>query len=339
MAAARVDMLGAPVVAVVIPCYNEENVLPETRRRILGLIEDLIDREKISERSTVYFVDDGSRDQTWALIEQFASDDRHVSGIKLSRNRGHQNALLAGLFTAIGDAIISIDADLQDDIGAIEEMINRFQTGAEIVYGVRRRRDGDSVFKRITALTFYRLMRALGTEAIENHADYRLISRRAVESLKQYHEVNLYLRGIIPLLGFRSEIVYYDRLQRFAGESKYPLRKMVALALEAITSFSIVPLRLITLLGSAVFLGTILVSLWALGVRFLSNDAVPGWTSTVLPIYLLGGIQIFCLGVLGEYLGKTYAETKGRPRYLIEKTTLIAGKDESVNSADFSKRC
>jgi polyisoprenyl-phosphate glycosyltransferase len=314
-------MPGAPTLAIVIPCYNEEEVLPETRRRMVALINDLIDGQKISHDSTVYFVDDGSRDQTWTLIEQFATEDRHIAGIKLSRNRGHQNALIAGLFSAKGDAVISIDADLQDDVGAIREMVDRFRAGAEIVYGIRAQRGSDSLFKRMTAEGFYRLIQALGAESIHNHADYRLMSRRAVESLKQYREVNLYLRGIIPLLGFSSEIVFYDRAKRFAGQSKYPLRRMIALAWEAITSFSVVPLRLIAYLGFVVFIGTILVSLWALWVRFFGNDAVPGWTSVVLPIYFLGGIQIFCIGMLGEYLGKTYAEVKGRPRYLIEKAT------------------
>ncbi|MGD0434690.1 MAG: glycosyltransferase family 2 protein [Acetobacteraceae bacterium] len=313
-------MSKSPTLAIVIPCYNEEDVLPETRRQTVILIRGLVEAGKISRDSTIYFVDDGSRDRTWPLIEQFSIEGPHVAGIKLSRNRGHQNALLAGLFTAEGDAVVSIDADLQDDICAITEMVDRFLAGAEIVYGVRRMRDSDSPFKRVTAELFYRLIDALGAESIHNHADYRLMSRRAVETLKQYREVNIYLRGIVPLLGFRSAIVHYDRAQRFAGKSKYPLRKMVALALEAVTSFSVVPLRLITLIGFLVFVGTTIVSLWALWVRLFSNSAVPGWTSIVLPVYFLGGIQIFCIGMLGEYLGKAYAEVKARPRYLIEKT-------------------
>jgi polyisoprenyl-phosphate glycosyltransferase len=321
------NMSNTPTLAIVIPCYNEEEVLPETCRRVSGLIRGLIEAHRISGNSAIYFVDDGSRDGTWPLIEQFALEDRHVTGIKLSHNRGHQNALLAGLFNAHGDAVVSVDADLQDDVGAISEMVDRFLAGAEIVYGVRRRREVDSPFKRVTAELFYRLIDALGAESIHNHADYRLMSRRAVENLKQYREVNLYLRGIVPLLGFRSEIVHYDRAQRFAGESKYPLRKMIALALEAITSFSVVPLRLITGIGFIVFLGTILVSLWALWIRLFSDRAMPGWTSIVLPMYFLGGIQIFCIGMLGEYLGKTYAEVKARPRYLIEKTVSIRTND------------
>jgi len=284
-----------------------------------SLIASLTTERKVSHNSAVYFIDDGSADQTWSLIEKFVANSRHVKGIKLSRNRGHQNALVAGLFSAEGDIIVSIDADLQDDIGAIRDMIDRFHDGAEIVYGIRHKRDNDSFFKRITANHFYRIMRALGAESVHNHADYRLMSRRAIESLKQYREVNLYLRGIIPLLGFRSEVVYYTRATRFAGKSKYPLRKMVALALEAITSFSVVPLRLITCLGFAVFLGTMVISLWAAWIRFFSNETVPGWTSVVLPMYLLGGVQIFCIGMLGEYIGKTYIEVKRRPRFFIEK--------------------
>src|SRR4051794_17288322 len=315
------DMCTAPTIAIVIPCYNEEPVLPETCRRIGALMDELVERGKISPASTVYFIDDGSRDNTWSLIEEFATVERCIAGIKLSRNRGHQNALLAGLFTVKGDAVISIDADLQDDIEAIHDMVDRFNAGAEIVYGVRRRRHTDSSFKRLTAEIFYRLMITLGAESIHNHADYRLMSRRAIESLKQYGEVNLYLRGIVPLLGFRSEIVYYDRARRFAGESKYPLRKMLAFAWNAITSFSIIPLRLITMTGFVVFLGAIFVSLWVLWIRLFTDNAVPGWTSVVLPTYLLGGIQIFCIGMIGEYLGKIYVEVKRRPRFLIEKMT------------------
>ena len=266
------------------------------------------------------FVDDGSKDRTWPLIEQLATVDPHITGIKLSRNRGHQNALTAGLFTADGDAIISIDADLQDDVNAIESMVDRFIAGADIVYGVRKRRESDTALKRLTAEWFYRMISALGAESIYNHADYRLMSRRVVECLKQYSEVNLYLRGIVPLIGFKSEIVYYDRTERFAGESKYPLRKMIALALDAVTSFSVVPLRIITYTGFLIFIASMMVTLWALWVRLFTEDAVPGWASTVLPMYFLGGIQIFCIGMLGEYLGKTYAEVKSRPRFFLEKT-------------------
>jgi glycosyltransferase involved in cell wall biosynthesis len=305
--------------AIVIPCYNERGVLPETNRRMGVLLRRLAEAGKVGAESQVYFVDDGSTDRTWDLIEALIAADPHVVGIKLSRNRGHQNALIAGLFTADGDAIVSVDADLQDDIDAIEEMIDRFRAGDEVVYGVRRHRATDTFFKRFMAQTFYRFLSLLGVESIYNHADYRLMSRRAVECLKTFQEVNLYLRGIVPLLGFRSSVVYYDRTARFAGESKYPLRKAIALALDAVTSFSVVPLRLITLAGFAIFAGSMAVTLWALWVKFFTNAAIPGWTSIVLPMYFLGGVQIFCIGMLGEYLGKVYSEVKSRPRFLIER--------------------
>lgn len=305
--------------AIVIPCYNEEEVLIETCRRMRAVIVQLTSFGKISSDSSVFFVDDGSQDHTWTLIEQLATADPRIVGIKLSRNRGHQNALIAGLFTADGDAIVSIDADLQDDVNAIESMVDKFLAGTDIVYGVRKQRESDTALKRLTAEWFYRMMSALGVESIYNHADYRLTSRQVVECLKQYSEVNLYLRGIVPLIGFKSDIVYYDRTDRFAGESKYPLRKMIALALDAVTSFSVVPLRLITIAGFLIFIASMMVTLWALWVRFFTQDAIPGWTSTVLPMYFLGGIQIFCIGLLGEYLGKIYAEVKARPRFFIEK--------------------
>lgn len=320
---------------IVIPCYNEEDVLPETSRRMIALIRRLVLLRKISEDSKIYFVDDGSKDRTWDLIEKFVSEYPYIAGIKLSRNRGHQNALIAGLFTAEGDALISIDADLQDDVNAIEEMVDKFLTGTEIVYGVRKRREADTAFKRVTAESFYKVIAALGAESVYNHADYRLMSRRAVECLKQFSEVNLFLRGIVPLIGFQSGIVYYDRTNRFAGTSKYPLKKMIALALDAITSFSVVPLRLITLAGFVIFLGSMLVTLWALWVRFFTDAAVPGWTSIVLPMYFLGGIQIFCIGMLGEYLGKTYAEVKARPRFFIE--TTVSGPTSERETMDPSE--
>ena len=317
-------MTAPPSLAIVIPCYNEQEVLPETRQRMVALLQRLTGAGKIAANSRVWFVDDGSRDATWSMIEGYAAADPRIAGIKLSRNRGHQNALLAGLFTAEGDIVVSIDADLQDDIEAIEAMVDRYREGAEIVYGVRQRRDADTLFKKMTALGFYRLLSALGAESVANHADYRLMSRRAIECLKQYREVNLYLRGIVPLLGFRSAIVHYDRAARFAGESKYPLGKMVRLALEAVTSFSVVAVPFVTVIGFAVFFGTMAVSLWALWARFFTDAAVPGWTSVVLPMYFLGGIQILCIGIIGEYLGKAYAEAKARPRYLIEKVVPAA---------------
>ena len=309
----------AATLAIVVPCYNEEEVLPETCTRMVALLDELVSEGRISEASRIYFVDDGSRDATWQIISSFASKNLPVVGIKLSRNRGHQNALLAGLFTAEGDMIVSIDADLQDDLAAISEMIERYREGCDVVYGVREARDSDTFFKRFTAETFYKLLSMLGAQTIYNHADYRLLSRRAIEALKDYREVNLFLRGMIPLIGFESAVVYYARDPRFAGESKYPLRRMIGLALDAVTSFSVVPLRLITLIGFAVFLFTAGMSGFILWIRFFTDIAVPGWASTLLPIYFLGGVQILCLGVIGEYLGKLYAESKARPRYLIER--------------------
>ena len=312
-------MATALKLAIIIPCHNEEEVLPETIRRITLLLDRLFSTGKVSRQSMAVFVDDGSTDQTWDVISH-ASEHSCIGGIKLSRNRGHQNALLAGLFTVEGDALISIDADLQDDESAIEMMIDKYNAGAEIIYGVRRRRETDTGFKRFTAHAFYRLLTLLGADSVYNHADYRFMSRRAVECLKQFSEVNLFLRGIVPLIGFRSDTVYYDRMNRVAGTTKYSITKMVALALDAITSLSTVPLRLVTFLGFFVFLISMFVTVWALGVRLLTDYAIPGWTSTVLPMYVLGGLQILCLGVIGEYLGKVYAETKSRPRFFIEDT-------------------
>lgn len=318
-----------PILALVVPCYNEEEVLPETSRRMVALLEDLVDAGKISPSSRIYFVDDGSRDKTWELIDSYAAAGLPIVGIKLSRNRGHQNALLAGLFTAEGDIIVSIDADLQDDVGAVREMVDKYLGGCEIVYGVRKRRHTDTFFKRFTAQAFYKLIAWFGAQTIDNHADYRLLSRRAVDALKDFREVNLFLRGIIPLIGFESAIVYYDRDARFAGESKYPLKRMIALALDAVTSFSVTPLRLITLVGFLVFFFTTCMSIFILWIRFFTDLAVPGWTSTLLPVYFLGGIQILCLGIIGEYLGKIYSESKARPRYLIEDVR----RPESVSRA------
>lgn len=305
--------------AIVTPCYNEQEVLPETCRRLVALLERLAAAGKVDRGSQIYFVDDGSRDRTWEIIESFVQEELPVVGIRLTRNRGHQNALLAGLFTAEGDAVVSIDADLQDDIEAIEEMVDRHLEGCDIVYGVRRRRESDTFFKRFSAETFYRLIGVLGAQTVFNHADYRLLSRRAIEALKQFREVNLFLRGIVPLIGYESAVVYYDRDARFAGESKYPLKKMIGLALDAVTSFSIVPLRLITLIGFIVFLFATIMSAYIFWIRIFTSVAVPGWASTLLPIYFLGGIQILCLGIMGEYLGKIYGESKARPRFLIEE--------------------
>ena len=305
--------------SLVIPCYNEQEALPETARRLQLLLNDLIGRQKVDAASNVWLVDDGSGDETWPLIEELTRSSALFVGVKLSRNRGHQYALLAGLSSADGDAVISLDADLQDDLGVIEQMIDAYGKGYEIVYGVRNRRTTDSFFKRWTAKRYYGLLRFLGVGIIPNHADYRLMGRAALVALGDYREVNLFLRGIIPQLGFRSTSVFYERQQRIAGESKYPLGKMVALAMDGVTSFSPVPLRVIAALGAMVFLASAGVSIWVLSVRFLTNRAVPGWASITLPIYGLGGVQLLSLGVVGEYIAKVYMETKQRPRFVIEK--------------------
>jgi len=306
--------------SIVLPSYNEEEVLQETASRLLSLFETLIRKNKISDASRICFVDDGSKDKTWSIIETLSQDHLHVSGIKLSRNRGHQNALLAGLYTVEGDIVISIDADLQDDITIIEEMIDSYNEGNDIVYAVRKERTTDTAFKRATAEGFYKIMHLMGVDIVFNHADYRLMSRRAIEHLKEFKEVNLFLRAMIPLVGFQSSSVYYDRAERFAGESKYPLRKMLSFAWDGITSFSVMPLRFITATGFLIFIATIIMSSWVLGVKLFSEEAVPGWASTVLPIYFIGGIQVFSIGIVGEYIGKIYMETKERPRFIIEKT-------------------
>ncbi len=307
--------------ALVVPCYNEAEVLRETHARLVEILENLIGDGRISSDSLIYYVDDGSGDGTWPLIQELSASHAHTAGIKLSRNCGHQRALLAGLLHAEGDAIITVDADLQDDLAVIPDMLSAFAKGKDVVYGVRKGRESDTAFKRNTALAFYRFMKLMGAEVVDNHADYRLLSRRAIEHLKQFGETNLFLRGIIPLLGFSSDKVYYQRHERHAGVSKYPLKRMLSFALDGITSFSMVPLRMIGIMGLAIFCVTSAMSAWVLGVALLSNNAVPGWASTVLPTYFLGGVQILCLGVIGEYLGKMYAEIKARPRFIIEQTT------------------
>lgn len=321
--------------SIVVPCYNEQEVLEETTRRLLQLMDRLQDTQRISGESEIVYVDDGSKDRTWPIIESLVKADPRVRGIKLSRNRGHQNALVAGLMASRGGAVVSIDADLQDDVEAIARMVDRFLAGADIVYGVRSKRERDTWFKRTTAAAFYKLMSLLGAESVNNHADFRLMSRRALEALRNYSEINLFLRGLIPMLGFRTEIVEYERQERFAGTSKYPLRKMLAFALEGITSFSVFPLRIITMIGFSVFIFTVIMTLWILWVRFFSDRAVPGWASTVLPLYFIGGIQILCLGIVGEYIGKVYQEVKRRPRYIIE-TIAEASRPSSTTPQVFT---
>ena len=305
---------------VVIPCYNEEEVLPETSRRLVIKMAALVEKGLIAQDSRVLLVDDGSRDRTWELITALNRDNPLFEGVKLSRNRGHQNALLAGLMTAKGrcDMCISMDADLQDDMDAMDRFMEKYEEGCEVVYGVRNKRETDTVFKRETALMFYRLMKGLGVDITYNHADYRLMSNRALEALSQFGEVNLFLRGLAPLVGFQSDIVTYDRSERFAGESKYPFKKMLAFAIDGITSFSVKPLRLITTVGLVIFVVSLLMLLYTL-ISWIGGHAVLGWTSTLASIWMIGGIQLLSLGVIGEYVGKIYNETKRRPRFIIDR--------------------
>ncbi|WP_430391384.1 glycosyltransferase family 2 protein [Dyella sp. 20L07] len=308
-----------PSVAIVIPCYNEEAVLAVTAERMTGIVSDLQARGLISAQSSINFVDDGSRDATWQLIEELAASNPLIRGIKLSRNQGHQNALMAGLLTVEGDATISVDADLQDDLAAIETMILKFREGCEVVYGVRNRRDSDTFFKRFTAEGYYKVLAGVGVDVVFNHSDYRLLGRAAIEALREYEEVNLFLRGIIPQLGFKSDVVLYDRQERFAGESKYPAGKLLNLAWNGLTSFSSMPLRWITLAGTIILLVSFGIETWALIIGLFSDRALPGWASTVIPMYFMGGIQLLSLGIIGEYVSKIYLETKRRPRFIIER--------------------
>lgn len=308
------------VLYIVIPCYNEEEVLPETAKRVSDKLKRLISAGLCNDSSRILFVDDGSRDKTWSIIEQLHFENPYVCGLKLSRNKGHQNALLAGLMAAkdICDCAISMDADLQDDIEVLDNFLKKFHEGCDVVYGVRKKRDKDTFFKKFTAESFYKLMNKMGVKVVFNHADYRLLSRRALEGLSEYSEVNLFLRGIVPLIGYKSACVYYDRSERFAGESKYPLKKMLSFALDGITSFSIKPLRIISSLGIIISILSIAGLLYALISKIIGN-AVPGWTAIIASIWLLGGIQLLCLGVIGEYIGKIYSETKRRPKYFIDQ--------------------
>ncbi|MHA3788370.1 glycosyltransferase family 2 protein [Flavobacterium hauense] len=309
-----------PVIGIVSPCYNEEAVLRKTSEELHILMEQLIANDKISEKSFIAFVDDGSRDATWSIIKDLTKQKVYIKGLKLAGNVGHQNALLAGLltFNSEADALISIDADLQDDISVIADMIEKFKSGVDTVYGVRNKRETDTFFKKNTALLFYYLMKKMKVNVLHNHADYRLCSHRVIAALSGYNEVNLFIRGIIPSIGFKSDVVYYNRLERFAGESKYPFKKMLSFAWNGITSFSTFPLKLVTVIGFVIFLVCLLMSAYAL-TSFFSGTNVPGWVSTVLPMYFLGGVQLFCFGIVGEYVGKIYSEVKQRPRYIIEE--------------------
>ena len=314
--------MARPILWIVIPCYNEEQVLPITAPLFREKLRELTEAGKISENSRVLFVNDGSSDRTWDLIRDMAEKDEHFIGICQSRNRGHQNAVLAGLMEAKDrcDITISIDCDGQDDINAMDRMVDAYLEGAEIVYGVRARRDKDSFFKRFTAEGFYKLMKTLGAEVVFNHADYRLISARVLQHLAEFEEVNIFLRGMVPLVGFSSTTVSYDRAERLAGESHYPLKKMVALAINGITSLSVKPITLITTAGIGFSLIGLILMIWAV-VRAILGQTVAGWASTICIICLLGGIQLISLGILGQYIGKTYLETKRRPRYIISART------------------
>ncbi len=314
--------------AIVVPCYNEEEMLPITSNELRAFLSKMVEKEKITDNSFILFVNDGSKDRTWELIQQENLMHDEIFGLKLSKNVGHQYALTAGLLFAKeqADMIVSIDADLQDDIHAIEEMIDRFHEGHEIVYGVRKKRTTDTFFKRTTAQFFYRFMKWMGVETIYNHADFRLMSKRAVEYFSEFQETNLFLRGMMPLIGLSSTSVYYDRSERVAGESKYPLKKMIALALEGITSFSIRPITMIFHVGIIITMLSIVAAIYAL-VSLTTGNVVPGWTSLILSVWFIGGVQLICVGLIGEYIGKIYIEVKHRPRYQIE-TVLDDKKPE-----------
>lgn len=305
---------------LVIPCYNEEEVLPETAKRLKEKIGSLTACGKIDKGSRIVFVNDGSRDRTWEIIRKLHEEDPVFSGINLSRNRGHQNALLAGLMTVKdhADMTISMDADLQDDINAVDEMIDKYLSGVDIVYGVRSSRAKDTFFKKVTAEGFYKLMNSMGANTVFNHADYRLMSKRALEGLAEFQEVNLFLRGIVPMIGYSTDVVYYERGERFAGESKYPLGKMLSFAIEGITSLSIKPIRLITFLGFFIFLVSIVILIYSL-VRHYMGATIVGWTTLMVSVWATGGLILLSLGVVGEYIGKIYLEAKARPRFIIEQ--------------------
>tara|TARA_B100001093_G_scaffold96961_1_gene88924 strand:- start:6733 stop:7683 length:951 start_codon:yes stop_codon:yes gene_type:complete len=307
--------------ALILPSYNEEDILPYSIDKLTALFNDLIENNKISADSYMLFVDDGSKDNTWSIIETSQLNNHFIKGLKLSKNQGHQNALLAGMEYVIDkcDCLISIDADLQQDENAIAKFIDKYIEGSEVVLGIRHDRHTDGFLKKITALAFYKLMSLMGLKVTKNHADYRLLSNRANKSLLSFKEVNLFLRGLISLIGYKTDFVYFDVKDRFAGETKYTLSKMLNFAIDGITSFSVVPLRIISIVGLVIFIFTLFMGFYVLFSYFLMDKTVPGWASTVLPIYFIGGVQIFSIGILGEYIGKTYTETKRRPRYIIEK--------------------
>ena len=309
-----------PLLSVVVPCHNEQDVLPETAQRLQLVLAELQRSGDIAGGSNILFVDDGSADGTWNIIENLATTQKSVRGVKLARNFGHQSAILAGMLRAEADAVITIDADLQDPPEVIAKMVRAYRAGSEIVFGVRDDRTSDAFLKRISAELYYRLLQSMGVDVIFNHADFRLLGRSAIAALSEFGEVNVFLRGLVRLLGFKHEIVHYHREPRFAGETKYNLHKMISLSLNGITSFSTLPLRMITMLGFVVSLFAFVAGTWAFIAWLYRADLVPGWTSVVLPMYFLGGIQLLSIGILGEYLGKNYLETKKRPRFIVERT-------------------
>ena len=317
------------VLYIVVPCYNEEEVLEETTRQLKEKMKNLIKDKKISKESRVMYVNDGSKDNTWKMIEEISEKEKLFTGISLSRNRGHQNALLGGLMTAknYADIVISMDADLQDDINAIDEMIDKYYEGADIVYGVRSARKTDTWFKKTTAEGFYKFMKMMGADIVYNHADYRLASKRVLDELEKFNEVNLFLRGMFPLIGYKTEVVYYERNERVDGESKYPLKKMLNFAWDGITSFSVKPLRLICTMGFIILFISLIIMIYSL-IRKITGNTVDGWTFITISIWLIGGIQMISTGIIGEYIGKVYNETKRRPRYIISRNLNEEKKNE-----------
>jgi polyisoprenyl-phosphate glycosyltransferase len=316
-------MMKEPILTIVVPCFNEEDVLPDTISQLDKFLGLLIAERLVSKKSKIVFVDDGSKDQTWSMIYKESLYNQHIRGIKLARNVGHQNALLAGLFAVAdaSDCVVSIDADLQDDIEVIRDFVQRFIEGHEIVYGVRQGRQTDTWFKRNTAQWFYKLMKGMGVNLIYNHADFRLMSKRAIEELRQFDEANMFLRGIVPLIGFRTTSVFYDRKERLAGETKYPLKKMLSFAFDGITSFSITPIRFVLLLGFLSFFISLVFGVYFIGLKFF-GETETGWTSLITSIWLIGGLQLIALGLIGEYIGKIYKETKRRPKYIVDIDTF-----------------
>ncbi|WP_442598870.1 glycosyltransferase family 2 protein [Neobacillus sp. D3-1R] len=315
--------MNEPILTIVVPCFNEQDVLPDSITQLSDFLKNLISNQAVSANSKILFVDDGSKDQTWSIIYKESLQNQLIKGLKLSRNVGHQNALLAGLFAVkdASDCVVSIDADLQDDIHVISKFIDKFKQGYEVVYGVRESRSTDTFFKRSTAQWFYRVMKKMGVELIYNHADFRLMSKRALSELERFEESNMFLRGIVPLIGYRSTSVYYDRKERLAGETKYPLKKMVSFAFDGITSFSITPIRFVLMIGFLSFFISLIFGVYFVGLKFFGSTET-GWTSLITSVWLIGGLQLIAIGLIGEYIGKIYKETKRRPKYFIDIDTF-----------------